>query len=110
MHIEFNETLFAKRLKFYKAIESKKSGILFATKAPNTLFENVNILMMNSISKIFIDVANIILSVQEAGKQTIRATAAKDTLRLNYALSQKSINKQVWKNSCRHSAAALNRG
>ena len=51
----------------------------------NTLVENVNIHMMNTIRKFLQDVINIFSSVPEIRKQIVRANAAKGALKFSYA-------------------------
>jgi len=50
-------------------------------------FENINILMMNTIRKFLKDATNIFTSVPETVKQIIRATAAEGALKFSYAQS-----------------------
>jgi hypothetical protein len=61
--------------------------------------------MMNTISKFFHDVINIFSFVPETGKLIVRAIAAKDALKFNYALSE-----QISTNQFGRRAAIAKRG
>jgi hypothetical protein len=59
---------------------------MFALESLNTLFENVNVLMMNTIRKFLKDVTNIFSTVPENRKLIIRAIAAKGSPNHQFAL------------------------
>lgn len=67
---------------------------MFALELLNTLFENINILMMNTIRKFLKDVTSIFTSVPETVKLIIRTIAAKGALKFSYAQSEKISTNQ----------------